>query len=101
MRVSALEPSGELGHRAGRFAARTGLRYDGTDTRTLAALAAAGRGLALLPLSAAADVHGAAVVPLVAPRLVHRTELLLPAGAGREPSGPVAEFARRLKSRHP
>ncbi|MFD8206136.1 LysR family transcriptional regulator [Streptomyces sp. NPDC059695] len=77
---------------------RTGLRYDGTDTRTLAALAAAGRGLCLLPRSAASDAHGAVVVPLVAPRLVHRVELLLTAGAGGEPSGPVAEFTRRLKS---
>ncbi|MEV7570743.1 LysR family transcriptional regulator [Streptomyces tanashiensis] len=80
---------------------RTALRYEGTDTRTLAALAAAGQGLALLPLSATDGVPGAAAVPLVAPRLVHRTELLLPAGAHGEPSGPVAEFARRLKSRHP
>ncbi|MER5206271.1 LysR family transcriptional regulator [Streptomyces sp. NPDC002825] len=76
---------------------RDALRYEGTDTRTLAALAAAGRGLALLPLPAARGVPGAAAVPLVAPRLVHRTELLLPSGAGGEPSGPVAEFARRLK----
>ncbi|MFF6844175.1 LysR family transcriptional regulator [Streptomyces tanashiensis] len=80
---------------------RTALRYEGTDTRTLAALAAAGQGLALLPLSATDGVPGAAAVPLVAPRLVHRTELLLPAGAHGEPSGPVAEFARRLKGRHP
>ncbi|MGW8763058.1 LysR family transcriptional regulator [Streptomyces sp. NPDC055815] len=76
---------------------RDALRYEGTDTRTLAALAAAGHGLALLPLPAAEGLPGAAAVPLVAPRLVHRTELLLPAGADREPSGPVAEFARRLK----
>ncbi|MFB7451981.1 LysR family transcriptional regulator [Streptomyces sp. NPDC057027] len=73
---------------------RPGLRYDGTDTRTLAVLAAAGHGLALLPLSAA---QGATAVPLVAPRLVHRTELLVPAGAHPEATGPVAEFAGRLK----
>ncbi|WP_225799075.1 LysR family transcriptional regulator [Streptomyces sp. NK15101] len=76
---------------------RTALRYEGTDTRTLAALAAAGHGLALLPPSATEGVPGAAAVPLVAPRLVHRTELLLPAGAHGEPSGPVAEFTGRLK----
>ncbi|MFF0425712.1 LysR family transcriptional regulator [Streptomyces sp. NPDC004520] len=76
---------------------RDALRYEGTDTRTLAALAAAGHGLALLPLPAAREVPGAAAVPLVAPRLVHRTELLLPAAAGGEPTGPVAEFVRRLK----
>ncbi|MEU1230388.1 LysR family transcriptional regulator [Streptomyces sp. NPDC005828] len=73
---------------------RPGLRYDGTDTRTLAVLAAAGHGLALLPLSAA---QGATAVPLVSPRLVHRTELLVPAGAHPEAAGPVAEFAGRLK----
>ncbi|MCX4984192.1 LysR family transcriptional regulator [Streptomyces sp. NBC_00572] len=77
---------------------RTALRYEGTDTRTLAALAAAGHGLALLPAPVAADVSGATAVPLVAPRLVHRTELLVLAGARAEPGGPVAEFTRRLKS---
>ncbi|WP_329620630.1 LysR family transcriptional regulator [Streptomyces sp. NBC_01255] len=80
---------------------RTALRYEGTDTRTLAALAAAGHGLALLPLPVAAGVPGTAAVPLVAPRLVHRTELLLPGHGGDEtgePAGPAAEFARRLKS---
>ncbi|WP_024755052.1 LysR family transcriptional regulator [Streptomyces exfoliatus] len=83
---------------------RTALRYEGTDTRTLAALSAAGHGLALLPLPVAAGVPGATAVPLVAPRLVHRIELLLP-GTGRtepagigEPAGPAAEFARRLQS---
>ncbi|WP_412080055.1 LysR substrate-binding domain-containing protein [Streptomyces sp. SJL17-1] len=77
---------------------RTALRYEGTDTRTLAALAAAGHGLALLPAPVAADVPGATAVPLVTPRLVHRTELLLLAGSRTEPTGPVAEFIRRLKS---
>ncbi|MFH9727222.1 LysR family transcriptional regulator [Streptomyces sp. NPDC017254] len=80
---------------------RTALRYEGGDTRTLAALAAAGHGLVLLPLPVAADVPGATAVPLVVPRLVHRTELLLPAGADAERTGPVAEFTGRLKSRHP
>ncbi|MFF1508099.1 LysR family transcriptional regulator [Streptomyces sp. NPDC058326] len=77
---------------------RTALRYEGTDTRTLAALTAAGHGLALLPLPVATGVPGATAVPLVAPRLVHRTELLLLAGAHAEQGGPVAEFARRLRS---
>ncbi|MFD7325167.1 LysR family transcriptional regulator [Streptomyces sp. NPDC059875] len=72
---------------------RTALRYEGTDTRTLGALAAAGHGLTLLPLSFAAAIAGAVAVPLSAPRLVHRTELL---HAGTEPDGPAAELARRL-----
>ncbi|MFD0372566.1 LysR family transcriptional regulator [Streptomyces sp. NPDC127114] len=76
---------------------RTALRYEGTDARTLTALAAAGHGLALLPASAAGlGVPGAAFVPLAAPRLVHRTELL---HGGREPAGPAAELARRLGTR--
>ncbi|MET9952000.1 LysR family transcriptional regulator [Streptomyces sp. NPDC006339] len=79
---------------------RAALRCEGTDVRTVAALAAAGHGLALLPASAgvaagvAAGGPGAgALVPLAAPRLVHRTELL---HAGGEPVGPVAELVRRL-----
>ncbi|MFC9390260.1 LysR family transcriptional regulator [Streptomyces venezuelae] len=75
---------------------RTALRYEGTDTRALTALAAAGHGLALLPLPLAAGVPGAVGVPLVAPRLVHRTELLRPAGRVPAPTGPVARFTGRL-----
>lgn len=73
---------------------RPSLRYEGTDVRTVAALAAAGHGLALLPRSAtaAALAPGAVLVPLAAPRLVHRTELL----HGGEPDGPAAELVRRL-----
>ncbi|MFE0701352.1 LysR family transcriptional regulator [Streptomyces sp. NPDC058872] len=77
---------------------RTALRYEGTDAGTLTALAAAGHGLALLPRPATDGSPGAVVVPLVEPRLVHRTELLLAAGVHREPHGPVAEFTGRLKS---
>jgi DNA-binding transcriptional LysR family regulator len=52
--------------------------YDGTDLPTMLALVAAGHGAALLP-AAACDGDGAVGVvgvPLGAPRLVHRTELL-------------------------
>ncbi|MFF0434490.1 LysR family transcriptional regulator [Streptomyces sp. NPDC004327] len=77
---------------------RTALRYEGTDARTLTALAAAGHGLALLPASAAAGVPGAVAVPLAVPRLVHRTELL---HVGGEPAGPAVELARRLTLRPP
>ncbi|MDT9690162.1 LysR family transcriptional regulator substrate-binding protein [Streptomyces sp. P9(2023)] len=72
---------------------RTALRHEGTDSRVLGALAAAGHGLTLLPASLAATIAGAVAVPLSAPRLVHRVELL---HAGREPGGPAAELARRL-----
>ncbi|MBO1335515.1 LysR family transcriptional regulator [Streptomyces sp. VRA16 Mangrove soil] len=61
-------------HGGGGFGAA--LRCDGTDVRTLLTLAAAGHGLTVLPASLAADAPGTVAVPLVAPRLVHRTELV-------------------------
>ncbi|MET9623982.1 LysR family transcriptional regulator [Streptomyces sp. NPDC006464] len=74
---------------------RAALRHEGTDVRTLAALAAAGHGLALLPASVAAGVPDAVAVPLGSPRLVHRTELL---HLGGEPLRQAAELARRLRA---
>lgn len=56
------------------------IRHHGTDPHALAALAAAGHGLTALPLSLAAGFPGTAAVPVRVPRLVHRTELLHPAG---------------------
>ncbi|WP_189188491.1 LysR family transcriptional regulator [Streptomyces albiflavescens] len=55
---------------------RPALRYEGTDIRALTTLAAAGHGLTLLPCTAATGLPGAVAVPLVAPRLVHRVELV-------------------------
>ncbi|KKD05439.1 LysR family transcriptional regulator [Streptomyces sp. WM6386] len=55
---------------------RPALRYDGTDVRTLTALATAGRGLTLLPRSAATGIPGTVAVPVTEPRVVHRTELV-------------------------
>jgi DNA-binding transcriptional LysR family regulator len=55
---------------------RAALRYDGNDLRGLAALAAAGHGLTLLPEAVARNLDGCAAVPVTAPRLVHRVELL-------------------------
>ncbi|MFG2642150.1 LysR family transcriptional regulator [Streptomyces sp. NPDC048370] len=72
---------------------RTALRHEGTDSRVLGALAAAGHGLTLLPVSLAAAIVGAVAVPLLSPRLVHRVELL---HTGTEPGGPAAELVRRL-----
>ena len=64
-------PLAELAMLARADGFRPALRYDGLDVGGLCALVAAGQGLALLPARAAA--HG---VPLAAPQLVHRTELL-------------------------
>ncbi|MFF8640823.1 LysR family transcriptional regulator [Streptomyces sp. NPDC015345] len=71
---------------------RPALRYDGTDLRALATLTAAGHGLTLLPRSVAGDAPGTVAVPLTAPRVVHRVELLH-AGALR---GPAAALAAQL-----
>lgn len=70
---------------------RPALRYEGTDIRTLIALAAAGHGLTLLP-HGLGPAEGAVAVPLTEPRLVHRTELLH-TGA---PRGLAREVAERL-----
>ncbi|WP_030570543.1 LysR family transcriptional regulator [Streptomyces aureocirculatus] len=84
-------PLGQLRTVHGTGAFRPSLRYEGTDVRTLAALAAAGHGLALLPASAA-DAPGTVALPLTAPRVVHRTELVHTAAL----SGPAATFVARL-----
>ncbi|MFE9093461.1 LysR family transcriptional regulator [Streptomyces sp. NPDC007264] len=74
---------------------RRALRYEGTELRALTALAAAGHGLTVLPRSAATGLPGAVAVPLTAPRVVHRTELVH-AGALR---GAAAALAERLLER--
>jgi DNA-binding transcriptional LysR family regulator len=50
--------------------------YAGTDTSALLALVAAGHGLALLPAGALLRASGVLGVPVIEPRLVHRTELV-------------------------
>ncbi|MEU0738770.1 LysR family transcriptional regulator [Streptomyces sp. NPDC006134] len=71
---------------------RPALRYEGTDVRLLTALAAAGHGLTLLPRSVAAGVPGAVGVPVVEPRVVHRTELVHAGGL----RGAAATLAQAL-----
>lgn len=55
---------------------RPSLRYGGTDVRSLLHLVAAGGGLALLPTAVLDGVRGVRGVPVAAPPLVYRTELL-------------------------
>jgi DNA-binding transcriptional LysR family regulator len=74
---------------------RPALRYEGTDIRTLTALAAAGHGLTLLPRTMATGVPGTVAVPLVAPRVVHRTELV----HGGSLRGAAATMADKLLER--
>ncbi|KFF97784.1 LysR family transcriptional regulator [Streptomyces scabiei] len=85
-------PLDRLRAASGTGGVRTALRYEGTDLRTLTTLAAAGHGLTVLPRGFAADVPGAVAVPLVEPRLVHRTELVY----GGTPGGAAVALVREL-----
>jgi DNA-binding transcriptional LysR family regulator len=69
-------PLADLRAAVGSDGVRPSMRYEGTDTATLLALVAAGHGLAVLPARVAKGPAGIAAVPLVSPRLTHRTELL-------------------------
>jgi DNA-binding transcriptional LysR family regulator len=71
---------------------RAALRYEGTDTQSLIALAAAGHGLTLLPTALAA-VGEFAAVPVAEPPIVHRVELIH--GTLRDGS-PAAKLASLL-----
>ncbi|MEU9195297.1 LysR family transcriptional regulator [Streptomyces hundungensis] len=64
---------------------RAQVAYGGTELRGLGALVAAGHGLAALAAGAARGLVGTVAVPVSAPRLVHRTEIIHP----RDPAGPV------------
>ncbi|MEV8549079.1 LysR family transcriptional regulator [Streptomyces glaucescens] len=88
-------PLAQLRAAAGGHGFRPALRYEGTDVRGLTALAAAGHGLTLLPRTAAGSVPGAVAVPLVAPGVVHRTELVF----GGSLRGAAAALAEALRAR--
>ncbi|MET9067813.1 LysR family transcriptional regulator substrate-binding protein, partial [Streptosporangium sandarakinum] len=90
----AFVPVERLREVAGGGAFRTGFRYDGHDLRTVLNLVASGHGLALLPAPVAAGASPAATltVPLAAPRLVHRVEML----CGPLASGEARAVADRL-----
>lgn len=90
-------PLDRLRATSGTGAVRTALRYEGTDLRTLTTLAAAGHGLTVLPRGFATGVPGVAAVPLVEPRVVHRTELL----SGGALRGAAAVLARQLTAAGP
>jgi DNA-binding transcriptional LysR family regulator len=88
----AAMPLGRLRAASGSDGFRASLRYEGTDVRGLIALAAAGHGLTLLPESVLPPAAGIAV-PITAPRLTHRTEVLYGDLPGE---GPAALLATAL-----
>ncbi|MFI2432789.1 LysR family transcriptional regulator [Streptomyces sp. NPDC018693] len=88
-------PLAQLRAAHGGHGFRPALRYDGTDLRALTALAAAGHGLTLLPRSAAHGVPGTVAVPVGAPRLVHRIELVCVGS----PVGAAAALVETLTTR--
>ncbi|MFI0820613.1 LysR family transcriptional regulator [Streptomyces sp. NPDC021098] len=88
----AAMPLGPLRTASGTGGFRASLTYEGTDVRTLLALTASGHGLALLPHTAAENAAGIATIPLTAPRLIHRTELL----HGPAVDGPARTLAAAL-----
>ncbi|MGW2249666.1 LysR family transcriptional regulator [Kitasatospora sp. NPDC001660] len=85
-------PPARLRAATGADGFRPATRYRGTDVHALLALVATGHGLTLLPPSALDAVPGVVAVPITAPRLVHRTELV----HGSLPEGPAALLAREL-----
>jgi DNA-binding transcriptional LysR family regulator len=89
-------PLAEIRRLAGVEGFRPAFRYDGSDTLSLIRLAAAGHGLVLLP-ETALPVTGLTTIPVTAPRVVHRLELVH--GTLRDGS-PAAELAALLSSRH-
>lgn len=88
----AAPPLSQLRTATGGGAFRPALRYDGSDVRTLTALTAAGHGLTLLPLRTATGAPGTVAVPVTAPRLVHRVELVY----GGTPTGAAADLVASL-----
>ncbi|WP_078862257.1 LysR family transcriptional regulator [Streptomyces sp. NRRL F-5123] len=76
---------------------RAALRYEGADVRGLLALCAAGHGLAVLPAAALSGAPGVHAVPVAAPRLVHRTEIL----HAKSPAEQVALLAAALRASPP
>lgn len=85
-------PLSDVRRVAGADGFRAALRYEGTDTLSLIALAAAGHGLTLLPAQVVAAGEEAAV-RVAEPRLVHRVEIVH--GTLREGS-PAAVLASSL-----
>lgn len=92
-------PLAQLRVAGGADGYRASLRYQGTDLRGLAALVAAGHGLALLPGPSAETLADVTPVPITAPRLTHRTEALHTPTADPLPALLTAALTNRLATR--
>jgi len=75
-------PLADLRAATGSDGFRPAFRYEGTDVRTLIALAAAEHGLTVLPRPVVDAAPGVTGVPLSWPPLVHRTEIVRGASGG-------------------
>ena len=87
-------PLADLRAATGSDGFRPALRYEGTDVRTLTALAAAEHGLTVLPRPVVDAAPGVTGVPLSWPPLVHRTEIVRGASGG----GAAAALAAAIAS---
>ena len=83
-------PLSDVRRVAGLDGFRAAFRYDGTDTLSLIRLAATGQGLTLLPGTALPAAMGFSAVPLTAPRVLHRVELVHGTLAAGSPAAVLA-----------
>ena len=83
-------PLSEIRRHAGVEGFRPAFRYDGSDVLSLLRLAAAGHGLTLLPEPVVPA--GITAVPVVAPRVIHRIELIHAALRADSPASALADI---------
>ena len=82
-------PLADLRAATGSDGFRAAFRYEGTDVRTLLALAAAEHGLTVLPRPVVDAAPGVTGIPLSWPPLVHRTEIIR-GGSGGSAAAAIA-----------
>jgi DNA-binding transcriptional LysR family regulator len=87
-------PLADLRAATGSDGFRPAVRYEGTDVRTLVALAAADHGLTVLPRAIVDAAPGITGVALSWPPLVHRTELVRGGSAGPAAAAVADAMAR-------
>lgn len=88
-------PLSDIRRLAGAEGFRAAFRYEGTDPLSLIALAAAGHGLALLPLpTRLAPTNAFVTVRVTDPRIVHRVELIHGVLRDASPAANLADLLR-------